>query len=35
MEGRSNETAVLTGAMRRNLVLVMDRDVARHHIAKV
>lgn len=29
-----NETAVLTGAMRRSLVLVMDKDVAGHHIAK-
>jgi len=30
-----NETAVLTRAMRRSLVLVMDKDVAGHHIAKV
>lgn len=30
-----NESAVLTGAMRRSLVLVMDKDVAGHHIAKV
>uniref|UniRef100_A0A7I4BFW0 Uncharacterized protein n=1 Tax=Physcomitrium patens TaxID=3218 RepID=A0A7I4BFW0_PHYPA len=29
-----NETAVLTGAMNRILVLVMDKDVAGHHIAK-
>lgn len=28
-------TAVLTGAMRRSLVLVMDKDVAGHHIGKV
>lgn len=32
---KMDETAVLTGAMRRSLVLVMDKDVAGHHIGKV
>jgi hypothetical protein len=30
-----DEVAVLAGSMHRSLVLVMDRDVAGHHIAKV
>ncbi len=30
-----DEVAVLAGGMHRSLVLVMDRDVAGHHIAKV
>jgi hypothetical protein len=29
-----DEVAVLAGGMHRSLVLVMDRDVAGHHIAK-
>jgi hypothetical protein len=29
-----DEVAVLAGSMHRSLVLVMDRDVAGHHIAK-